>query len=447
MGQGGKSGVRTRGYRRALGHIRRPPQLFSPGSGVGWRAAVVTLFFMAAAVSVGAPAAQAAFPGSDGVIVLASSGSAGRGGWGGWGDWGNWWNGFGHGSGGACTSGGDRSALYTLSPDAPQPAVLTCTPGTDSHPFVSPDGTEVVFTETQRGGPGQLYTYPLDQPGGAVAPTLASDPATASDDYASWSPAGDGTIIFQRTLPGQLPQLFTENVSDPSAATPVFSSPTGSSDTEPVFDPANPELIAFVRVVNGQSHIFTYDLSSQSLLDLSAQDGVSGADDSKPDFSPGSSGGGIVFQSDRACGDMQLYTMTVQGTDQEPVFRAFDNGTFDGPQVCRPPTRDPVFSPDGGALSFDQSYSEWGFSSSGPYEVSINSSGTADGHVRALTFLYGGFDFLGANGFDDPSWAPASGPPAETPEASLPVLLPPLGVAAAGTMLFLRRRRRQGVRA
>jgi len=440
MERGGGDWVPTRRPGPSGGHGRRRRTSARLARSAAGRFALATALLTVVVLTVGAPAAMAAFPGTDGAVVVAGTGGLGYGG--------------GHGSGrgldgefsSPCAGPGGGSALFALQPGSNHATVLTCTPGTDSHPFVSPDGSEVVFTNTRGHSPSQLFTIALGSSGHHVTPTLVSDSPTVGDDDASWSPTGDGTIVFQRTLPGDPPQLYTENVSDPASAVPVFSSPTGTSDTEPVFDPSNAQLVVFVRLVGGHSHIFSYDLADQTLTDLSAQgNGGSSADDSKPDFSPWSGGGRIVFESDRACGSLQLYTMTPQGTDQQPVFRASDNGAFEGAQVCRPPTRDPVYSPDGESLAFDQS-APWSLDSWGPFEVPVDAAGAATGHVTSMTTFPGGFrgfSFPIFSAFDDPSWGPAGSPPAQAPEAALPVLLPIAGVVTAGTLLVVRRRKRQ----
>jgi Tol biopolymer transport system component len=386
----------------------------------------------ATSLAVGSTSAQAAFPGADGVVVFESSGF-----WPGFAGapfcWKHWSHGHDDGW------GSDGNALFTLQPGSSRPRLLTCTSTRDAHPFVSPDGTEVVFSSARHWGPRQLFTIQIGSGGHPGSPTPVSDAAGASDDFPSWSPTGNGTIVFQRTLPGAAAQLYTEDVADPSSASPVFPAPTGSSDTEPVYDPADPTLLAFVRPVSGHSHIFTYDLSSHTVTDLSAQGNGGGTgDDSKPDFAPLGSEGLIVFQSDRACGTTQLYTMRVDGTHQQPVFQAPD-----GSQLCRQTDSDPVFSPQGDALAFDegQSWGTWGSWSAGfrgPYDVPVSSSGTATGNVTEMAH------FPAQN--EEPNWAPLDSPPAQAPEVGLPILLPVAGATGVGALLLVQRRRQRRAR-
>ena len=97
---------------------------------------------------------------------------------------------------------------------------LDCTGSTDQHVFVSPDGTEVIFASNRAAGGTsnfQLYTMPFSTDGtasGTPVDVSQDFPTGASDDYPSWAPASSGnqnTVIFQRTLAGGQPELYTEN--------------------------------------------------------------------------------------------------------------------------------------------------------------------------------------------------------------------------------------------
>ena len=389
------------------------------------RAALVVCLLAASIVMLIPTVAEAAFPGANGVIVFVGSGTP---------------------SHRFCPDRHSQEQLFALPVGGSHPVQLTCTSGRDQHPFVSPDGTQVVFSNVSDEGTAQLYTLPLASTGhrSHASPTLVSDPPGASDDYPSWSPANDGTIVFQRILSGALPQLFTESVTNPSSAAPVFTSLTGFSDTEPVFDPSDHSLLAFVRKVGDHTHIFSYNLDTQVLTDLSAVgNGGGSGNDSKPDFSPVGSGGRIVFESDRACGTLQLYTMTVQGTDQVPVFAKHTSSDEFG--SCTPGADDPVYSPQGDALAFDRN--GWGFEvahhtggdqGDALYTVSVDSSGAAVGNLDRIG--QNGGDGGASGGGDQPNWGPDV-PPAQTPEASFPVILPVLGAALAGAAFVLGRRR------
>lgn len=400
-------------------------------------ASVVTI----GAVTLVPTVAEAAFPGQNGPIVFVGSGFC-RGG-------------HHDGSSGWWSDGGQ---LLELQPGHQRPIQLTCTRGQVQHPFVSPDGTQVVFSSSQNGGPGQLFTLSLESPHLPAQPTLVSGTTGATDDYPSWSPANDGTIVFQRTQPGGQSQLYTENVGSPSSATPVFPTPTGFSDTEPVFDPFDANMLAFVRSVGGHTHIFSYDTATQTLTDLSAQGNNGGTgNDSKPDYSPSPTGGQIVFESDRSCGTTQLYTMADDGTHQVPVFQTLSMGVPTGTQRCTPTSKDPVFSPQGDAIAYDRHV--WGGiselavvtldpPSSAPLAAIHNGGGDlnikdgdsdgddGNGNSTGNTHQFG----------SQPNWGPSLSPPADAPETALPVVLPVIGTIVAGAVLTARRRRVRAAR-
>jgi Tol biopolymer transport system component len=351
---------------------------------------------------------------------------------------------------------------------SPTPSQVDCTGSTDQHVFVSPDGSEVVFASNRSGGSGafQLYTEALPtqgSPPSAAGATDVSYPKNAGvDDYPSWAPASSGNqgpIIFQRAVPGGVPQLYAENVNDPSSpATPVFPTPTGFSDTEPVYDPSNANEILFVRqAAGGPQQIFEYNLSTPATppVNLSESDGDGSSNDSKPDFAPGPTGlpavQEIVFQSDRSsanasggpCAGTQLYTMTDQpGSAITPVFQVLSGGMPTGVQACpkvsgtNVAAENPVFSPDGDQIAYD----EPGPNTQNVYTTyDIDFSGNA-GLMNTATDLTPNYATDEA-----PNWAPVY-PGASTPEAPRSILLPitGVGVIGAGAVAVRRRQRRAG---
>src|SRR5580658_5687912 len=74
------------------------------------------------ALLVAPGAAQAAFPGGNGLIVYAGSGAS-----------------FGR----FCANRHQQTQLFEVPVEGSAPFQLTCTSGRDEHPFASPDGTEV----------------------------------------------------------------------------------------------------------------------------------------------------------------------------------------------------------------------------------------------------------------------------------------------------------------
>jgi Tol biopolymer transport system component len=412
MDAGGGGGYVVSSPRAVSGRRHRPGTRL-PGRGA--RVLLAIVLTTVAALVLAPTAANAAFPGANGLIVFASS----RLGFARW-----------------CPSRHEGDQLFALLAGGSGPFQLTCNPGIDQHPFVSPDGSEVVFTNIVGGRQSRLFTIPL--PSSPLRrpqhPTLVSDSPHASDDYASWSPTGNGTVVFQRTDPGANSQLYIENVSSSSSAAPVFPTPTGYNDTEPVFDPSDPEMVAFVRHVGMHSHIFSYDLASHVLTDLSAQgDGGTSGNDSKPDFAATGESGRIVFQSDRLCNRMQLYTMTPQGTGQAPVFQTSRHRGIAAPRPCPDASEDPAYSPEGDALTFDNRARDGAIE---VFTVSVDSSGRATGSSTRIPTRWA------VSG--QPNWGPATDPPVQTPETGFAIVLPVVGVGIIlAFLVFYRRRQHQ----
>ena len=398
--------------------------------------------------------AGAAFPGINGPIVFQSTRGA---------------------SASGCPYG-STSELFvklTVSPfSVPQ---LDCTGSTDQHPFVSPDGSQVIFVSNRNDGVDfELFTMPLATDGLATGnPVDVSQnlPSGASDDYPSWAPVGPGgqnRIIFQSTRGGGQPELYTEDLNTPGSVAPVFSpSQTQTySDTQPVYDPSNPNEIAFVRTQgSGKSQIYTYNFTTQALINLSAADGDQNSNDSKPDFAPAVDGKGvqvIVFQSDRPtpnasngpCVGTQLYTMSDQaGSPVKPVFQQLTGSPPqpNGVQVCatskdsiqvatgtKVAVENPVFSPDGTQIAFDQLASPQTAGTTQDiftgYSVPFSGGVAQTGSLVDLTPNYA-TDIA-------PSWA-TGGPSTGTPEVPSTLLLPLVGGGIIGGAVLLARRNRR----
>ena len=357
--------------------------------------------------------------------------------------------------------------LFSIAPTGGAVSQVDCSGNTDQHAFGSPDGSEVIFASDRIDGSSfSLFTESVS--GTGLTSVSQNLPNGASDDYPSWAPASPGNqngIIFQRTLPLGQPQIYTENITVPNSIVPVFADTTGFSDSQPVYDPSNGNEIAFTRTYAGQkSRIFTYNLATHVLTDLSTLNGDTNSNDSKPDFAPGLDGSGhqlILFQSDRAtpaagsgtsngpCVGPQLYTMTDQTVPNAiiPVLQTWSGGMPTGIQKCASVTvgttttlvadLNPVFSPDGSQVAFDQS---------GTPGYGITTQDVFTGYD--VPFLhgaaYGAPTDLTPNFATDgaPTWLPVQ-PGVSTPEAPATLFLPlaALGLFGGGVLVVRRRRR------
>ena len=376
---------------------------------------------------------------------------------------------------GGCLYGSTSELFVKLTVPPFSVPQLDCTGSTDQHPFASPDGSEVIFASNRKDGVDfELFTMPLATDGsasGVPVDVSQSLPSGSSDDYPSWAPAppgGQNRIIFESTRGGGQPELYTEDVNTPGSVTPVFppSQSQTFSDTEPVYDPSNPDEIAFVRTQgSGKSQIYTYNFVSQALINLSAADGDQSSNDSKPDFAPSLDGKGvqvIVFQSDRPtpnasngpCVGTQLYTMSDEaGSPVKPVFQQLTGlpAQPDGVQVCatskdssqvatgtKVAVENPVFSPDGTQIAFDQLASPQNAGTTQDiftgYSVPFSGGVAQTGSLVDLTPNYA-TDVA-------PSWA-SGGPGTGTPEVPNTLLLPLVGGGVIGAAVLLARRNRR----
>jgi hypothetical protein len=400
--------------------------------------ALVVALAVAGATAMFPGLASAAFPGTNGSIVYQSTES-----------------------GISPCSPFTSLELFAVPPGGGASTQVDCNGQTDQHAFVSPDGSEVVFASNRVGGSGAFQLFKESLTAGGTAVDVSYPPSAGVDDYPSWAPAApaqQGAIIFQRTLAGGVPQLYTENVNTPSMpAAPVFSSPTGFSDTEPVYDPSNANEILFVRQASGgPQQVFEYNLSTPAVpsVNLSASDGDGSSNDSKPDFAPSPTGSplaqDVVFQSDRStagalngpCAGTQLYVMTDQpGSAITPLFQVqagtppVPTGQQDCPMTngVDVATENPVYSPQGNAVAYDEpgANSQDVFT----YDVSLHNGVGMMNTAKDLTPNFATDEA--------PNWSPVF-PGASTPEAPASVMLPAAGAGAFGVaaLVVVRKRRR-----
>lgn len=181
----------------------------------------------------------------------------------------------------------------------------------------------IAFDSARNGSRDIYVTAPPPQ--GAVVPAPSSTPTretTGTDDERpSWSPPNtDGCtavpatlppmIAFQRMLNGQT-NIFTINAANPESPTnPVHQVTAGGADTDPAWAPYPPRgeptsssttypPIAFDRSVNGHRDIFVANYDGTDLTDVTNS---TGADYANPDWSSGTLGDALRLSFDSTQG-------------------------------------------------------------------------------------------------------------------------------------------------
>ena len=250
----------------------------------------------ALALVLGAPVAQAAFPGGNGRIVFTSESVA------------------------------KRAEIVTMTSAGQDMKRLTRTSVADSDAAYSASGRKLVFVQGARRR-AEIWTMNAD---GSGKRRLTRN--SFADAAPSWSPNGR-RIVFRSIRPsptGGAPSsgIYVMN-ADGSGQVPL------ATGDDPVFSPDGTK-IAFVSFRTGPGEIFVMNADGSGQTALTAN--TSG--DGEPDWSP--DGRRIAFQSERD-GNAELYVMNADGSGQRRLTR-----------TPRAGEGLPAFSPDGRQIAFQQ---------------------------------------------------------------------------------------------
>jgi Tol biopolymer transport system component/endonuclease YncB( thermonuclease family) len=192
-----------------------------------------------------------------------------------------------------------NSEIYVAANDGIGATRLTNSPGADTDPAWSPDGTELAFTSTRDGNP-EIYVMRAD---GTGVRRLTDDPGDDTDP--TWSPDG-ATIAFTSTRSG-VANVWSMG-ADGSGQRDLTNTPAETISTPNPEDPLAPPIIR------------TY------------------GNDGDPSFAP--DGKRIAFSSDRDH-NSEIYVMNADGTAQRNLTSAPDAEDDQ-----------PAFSPDGTQIAF-----------------------------------------------------------------------------------------------
>jgi Tol biopolymer transport system component len=350
--------------------------------------------------------------------------------------------------------------IGTASGDASATSELTLGAG-DVEPFYSPDGNGVYFSsDRDTAGDYAIFSIPANDPESATNPAneLSAVPGEeAHNDYSPSVAPDDNTVVFNRdntsidtlwvptgessvcTLYTPAEGLLPDNSSDGSASRVVID-PVDTTKAIYVGADGDLHLLSGIKFTAGsnpcnqQSNISDTNLSTEAFAGTTYATGT----DAFPDWS--ANGQEVVFNSSRGGGD----TLFIMDNPTSATPTAYPVIPAQASTTSTAISTEPVFSPDGTAISFVQSkkgstvYSEMLLQES-------NGTWQASGMENLSAQLPAGdisFD-------SEPDWQPLMVNNGQVPESPYAAALPGAALLAIGSVLGLRywRSRRRAARA
>jgi Tol biopolymer transport system component len=244
--------------------------------------------------------------------------------------------------------------IYLMTVDGSESINITNHTAVDGDAAWSPDGSRIAFAST-RAGNTEIYVMDVD---GSNVTRLTNDPAI--DRFPAWSPDGS-TIAFASDREGS----FEIYLMDVDGSNVRRLTQHDGDDVEPVWLPDGSKIVfCSTRFVGeGNSDIWIMNPDGTGLVNLTDSPT---SFDCAPGTVPASTGapGKISFVSDRAVGNLSIYTMDFDGSN---VWRVTTDSADDF---------DSSGSSDGASLVFDSNRSgSWDI-----YTIEINGT-----NLRRLT--------------------------------------------------------------
>jgi Tol biopolymer transport system component len=230
-----------------------------------------------------------------------------------------------HGENGRIAFVSDRAGNYdiwTIEPDGSAPRQLTTSPGTDTRPAWSTDGTKIAFG-SDRDGNFDVYVINAD---GTNEIRVTHEPTT--EGHAAWSP-DDRKLAFISDRDGDF-EIYVMN-ADGTNQTRVTNTP--GRDFAPRFSPDGRRIL-FTHADDfdhGPWNLRSIRVTGDDLVQLTADELQAGAGDWSPD------GKRIVFVNNACsfCPESDVFVMDSDGRHPRQLTDNFGNNIT------------PKFSPDG----------------------------------------------------------------------------------------------------